>query len=68
MLYVAADRVSPDSTLAELGADSLDVLELVMELEEEFDVAIPDNVAQRMNAVGDVIRFLEQRKRGSAGP
>lgn len=64
-LGIAADRVSPESNLVELGADSLDVVELIMELEEEVDVDIPDEDAERIRSVGDAIRYLEQRKRGS---
>ena len=43
-------------------ADSLDFVELVMELEEEFDVDIPDEVAARMNTFGDVIRYIQSRR------
>jgi acyl carrier protein len=68
LLGVAADRISPDSLIVELGADSLDVVELVMELEEEFDFDIPDDAASRMNTLGDLIRYIEERKRGLANP
>ena len=66
-LGIAPGHVISDSMLTELGADSLDTVELVMTLEEEFDFAIPDDVAERIQTVGDVIRYIEQRKRGDSG-
>lgn len=44
----------------DLGADSLDLVELVMELEEEFDINIPDESAERTQTVGQVIEFVEK--------
>jgi acyl carrier protein len=49
-----------DASFDELGIDSLDVVALVMELEEEFDLSIPDDHAERIQSVRDVIRFLRQ--------
>ncbi|MCX6721397.1 MAG: acyl carrier protein [Candidatus Staskawiczbacteria bacterium] len=46
----------------ELGADSLDSSELVMALEEEFDIKIPDDVADKFKTVGQVVEYLEQHK------
>ena len=44
----------------DLGADSLDTVELVMELEEEFDVNIPDDAAEKIQTVGQAIEFIEK--------
>ena len=44
----------------DLGADSLDTVELVMELEEEFDVTIPDEAAEKIQTVGQAIEFIDQ--------
>jgi acyl carrier protein len=53
--------VKPESRFVEdLGADSLDTVELVMATEEEFDVAIPDEVAEKLRTVGDLVRWLEK--------
>ncbi|MDR3163431.1 MAG: acyl carrier protein [Helicobacteraceae bacterium] len=47
----------------DLGADSLDVVELVMALEEKFDVEIPDDEAEKIKTVGDAIKFIENLKK-----
>ena len=53
--------VKPESRFVEdLGADSLDTVELVIATEEEFDVAIPDEVAEKLRTVGDLVRWLEK--------
>lgn len=46
----------------DLNADSLDVVELIMALEEEFDIEIPDEDAEKIRAVGDVIEYVKDRK------
>ncbi|HMT54452.1 MAG: acyl carrier protein [Saprospiraceae bacterium] len=46
----------------DLGADSLDTVELIMEFEKEFDVSIPDDQAEKIQTVGDAIAFLEASK------
>ncbi len=48
------------SFVNDLGADSLDIVELVMELEDEFDVNIPDEDAQKMQTVGDAVKFIDE--------
>ena len=59
-LGVNADQVTPDAKFIEdLGADSLDTVELVMALEEEFDIEIPDEDAEKMTTVADAIKYLE---------
>ena len=58
-LGVDADKVTKDSSFVDdLGADSLDTVELVMAFEEEFDMEIPDEDAQKMRAISDVIDYL----------
>lgn len=55
----AADVVEEASFIDDLGADSLDIVELVMALEEEFGVSIPDEEAEKIKTVGDAIAFIE---------
>lgn len=56
------ENITPETSFTEdLGADSLDVVELVMALEEEFDVEISDNEAEKLNTFGDVIKFLNSK-------
>ena len=50
------------SFIDDLGADSLDIVELVMEFEEEFGVEIPDDAAETIVTVGDAVKFLEKAK------
>ena len=60
-LGVTADQVTPEAKFVEdLGADSLDVVELVMALEEKFGREIPDEQAEKLLTVGDVIKFIEE--------
>ena len=57
-----ADEVVSESAFVEdLGADSLDTVELVMAFEEEFDIEIPDEDAEKMTTVGAAIDYLEQK-------
>jgi acyl carrier protein len=59
-LGVNADQVTADAKFIEdLGADSLDTVELVMALEEEFGQEIPDEEAEKLQSVGDVIKYIE---------
>jgi acyl carrier protein len=60
-LGVSADQVTPEAKFIEdLGADSLDTVELVMALEEEFGQEIPDEEAEKLQSVGDVVKFIEE--------
>ena len=60
-LGVKADQVTPEAKFIEdLGADSLDTVELVMALEEEFGKEIPDEQAEKLQRVGDVIKYVEE--------
>jgi len=59
-LGVGADEVKPEASFIEdLGADSLDTVELVMALEEEFDMEIPDEEAEKITTVGQAIAYIE---------
>lgn len=60
-LGVNADQVTPEAKFIEdLGADSLDTVELVMALEEEFSIVIADLEAEKLQSVGDVIKYIEE--------
>lgn len=58
----AADVTAEANFMNDLGADSLDTVELIMEFEKEFDVTIPDEVAENITTVGQAIEFLEGEK------
>ena len=59
-LGVSKDKVTPETSFVnDLGADSLDTVELVMEFEEEFDINIPDEDAEKIQTVGDAIKYVE---------
>ncbi|MBM4079080.1 MAG: acyl carrier protein [Planctomycetes bacterium] len=58
---VSKDRVTPETSfINDLGADSLDTVELVMEFEDEFDLNIPDEDAEKIQTVGDAIKYIEE--------
>ena len=62
-LDVDAAKVEPKASfIDDLGSDSLDIVELVMAFEEEFDVEIPDDAAETIQTVGDAIKFIEEQK------
>ena len=59
-LGVSADQVTTEAKFIEdLGADSLDTVELVMAFEEEFGIEVPDEEAEKLQAVGDVVAYVE---------
>ena len=61
-LGVKAEEVTPEASFVDdLGADSLDTVELVMALEEEFGVEIPDEDAEKIQTVGDAIKYIEEK-------
>ena len=61
-LAVDAAKVLPAASfIDDLGADSLDIVELVMTMEEEFDLDIPDEEAEKIKTVGDVIKFIASK-------
>ena len=60
-LGVDASKISEDSSFVDdLGADSLDIVELIMAFEEEFDVEIPDEDAEKIKTVGDAVKYLDK--------
>jgi acyl carrier protein len=62
-LGVAADQVTPEASFIEdLGADSLDIVELVMALEEEYGMEISDEDAEKIRTVKDVVDYIEAHK------
>ena len=63
-LGVEESQVTPEASFTnDLGADSLDTVELSMELEKEFDLQIPDEEAEKIVTVGDAIAFIENAKK-----
>ncbi|MCP3169118.1 MULTISPECIES: acyl carrier protein [Myxococcus] len=63
-LGVGEDEIKPESSFIEdLGADSLDIVELVMAMEEEFEVEIPDEEAENIKTVGDAINYITTHKK-----
>ncbi len=60
-----AEEVTPTASFVDdLGADSLDVVELVMGLEEEFDIEIPDEDAEKISNVADAISYVDEKTKG----
>jgi acyl carrier protein len=60
---VEAEKVTPEASFVEdLGADSLDTVELVMAFEEEFGIEIPDEDAEKLQSVGDAISYIQQHQ------
>lgn len=57
------ETIKPETTfIDDLGADSLDIVELIMALEEEFDMEIPEEEAEKITSVGDVVKYIEDNK------
>ncbi|MBD2211816.1 acyl carrier protein [Calothrix sp. FACHB-156] len=66
-LGVEADTIKPQSTfIDDLGADSLDIVELVMAFEEEFDIEIPDESAEKILSVQDAVDYINSKAAASA--
>jgi acyl carrier protein len=60
-LGVSKEQITAETSFVnDLGADSLDVVELVMELEEEFDINIPDDAAEKIQTVGQAVDYIEK--------
>ena len=60
-LGVDKEKITPETSFVnDLGADSLDTVELVMEFEEEFDITIPDEEAEKIQTVGQAIEYIEK--------
>jgi acyl carrier protein len=63
-LDVENSRITPEASFVEdFSADSLDQVELVMAFEEEFDVEIPDDVAEKIKTVADAVKFISEHKK-----
>ena len=63
-LGVSDDKVTESAAFVnDLGADSLDVVEFVMEVEKEFDITIPDDAAAKLVTVGDAVKYIEENKK-----
>lgn len=57
-LGIEEDEVKVDSTFEDLGADSLDIVEMVMAIEQEWDIEIPDEAAEEIKTVGDAVNYI----------
>ncbi len=63
-LSVPEEKVTETASFVnDLGADSLDVVEFVMEVEKEFDITIPDEEAAKLNTVGDAVKYIDAHKK-----
>lgn len=59
-LDIEADKVTMESGVTDnLGADSLDLVDLVMSIEDEFDIEVPDSEIENLKTVGDIVRYIE---------
>ena len=60
---VEPEKVTLEANIAEdLGADSLDIVDLVMAIEEEFDMEIPDDAVEKIKTVGDIVNYIESNQ------
>ena len=53
------DEVTPETNLEDLNFDSLDMVEIAMDIEDEFNVEVPDDALEKFQTIGDIVRFLE---------
>ena len=64
-LGVSGDEIVPEASfIDDLGADSLDIVELVMAMEETFDIEIPDEDAEKIQTIGDAVAYLKEKLEG----
>ena len=62
-LVISDDKITPEARLIEdLGADSLDTVEMLMTLEDEFGIAIPDDEAVKLKTVGSIVELIDSKK------
>lgn len=62
-LDIDADRITMDSSIADdLGADSLDLVDLLMSVEDEFNLDVPDEDVEKVKTVGDIVRYIEEHQ------
>lgn len=63
-LNVSKEQITPETSfINDLGADSLDLVELVMEFEDEFDITIPDEESEQIKTVGQAIKYIEEHSK-----
>ena len=63
-LCISPDDIADDADIVnDLGADSLDIVEMLMTLEEEFGISIPDEDAMNLKKVGDIVEFIEKHQK-----
>ena len=63
-LNVSKEQITPETSfINDLGADSLDLVELVMEFEDEFDITIPDDEAEQIKTVGQAVKYIEEHSK-----
>ena len=67
VLGTTPPAIDANTPFSDLGADSLDMVEAIMELEEEYDVSIPHGAAEHIQAIGDVVRVIQARRQGMGG-
>lgn len=58
-LGVTEDELTPQTSFEDMNADSLDIVELIMALEEEFDLEIPDEEAEKIQTVGEIVEYIK---------
>lgn len=61
-LDMDVEEITAESTFEDLGADSLDVVDVIMTLEDEFDIEIPDEAIEGMKTVGDLAKYVEDNQ------
>lgn len=61
-LDITDDKITSESTFDELDADSLDVVDVIMSLEDEYEIEIPDEEIEHMSTVGDLVDYIENHK------
>ena len=60
---VAEDTITPETNIVDdLGADSLDVVDLLMSIEDEFEIEVPDDDVEKLRTVGDVVKYIEDHQ------
>ena len=59
---ISPEEITMDTTIDDLGADSLDLIDLVMSIEDEFTVEVPETAMDELNSVGDMVNFIDGNK------
>ncbi len=60
-LRVDVNKITEETSIKELGADSLDLVEIVMSLEDKYGISIPDEAAPKLKTIGDAIKYIEEK-------